>query len=186
MRLREAVEQRISAMSEKDRAAESRSICRRILQELPEDLSAVCLYVPLKTEVDIRPLFQEFRSLNVPIYLPRFEAGLLLFRRGDDPSNLGKGALGIPEPLITAELLPQSGSIIILVPGRAFDHTGGRLGRGNGGYDRFIRSYRSANIEVQFWGICFECQIVREVPREEHDEILDAVITARGKGVRDS
>lgn len=178
--LREAMTQRLNSLSEKERAAESRSICRRIVEGIPEMLDAVCLYVPLKTEADIQPLFSEFSKRNIPIYLPRFAANALEFRKWDG-KELAKGALNIPEPPANAELLPSQGHILVLVPGRAFDFHGGRLGRGNGGYDRWIKSYREQNPDAEFIGICFECQIMREIPMEEHDERVDTVITARGK-----
>lgn len=178
--LREAIAQRIVAMSEKDRAAESRSVCRRIAEYIPENLDAVCLYVPLKTEVNITPLFSEFSKRNIPIYLPRFSANALEFRKWDG-KELAKGALNIPEPPASADLLSTKGHILVLVPGRAFDSHGGRLGRGNGGYDRWMRFYRAQNPEAELLGICFECQMVREIPMEEHDERVDAVVTARGK-----
>ncbi|MFA7682254.1 MAG: 5-formyltetrahydrofolate cyclo-ligase, partial [Candidatus Peribacteraceae bacterium] len=67
-----------------------------------------------------------------------------------------------------------------LIPGRAFDRDGNRLGRGNGSYDHWIREQRTANPQTKIWGIAFECQIVPIVPTEEHDERVDALITARG------
>lgn len=182
-RLREAIAQRIAAMTEKERAAESRSICRRTREEVnlvPLD-TIICGYIPLKTEVDILPLLKELIEEGYSLFLPRFEAGVLTFRKAQDLSNLPKGALNIPEPALDAASLPLSGNVLCLVPGRAFDSQGGRLGRGNGGYDRWIKSYRVQNPKAQFLGICFECQMVREIPMEEHDECLDDVITARGK-----
>lgn len=182
-RLREAITQRITAMREKDRAAESRSICRRIREEI--DIvrydTIICGYIPLKTEVDILQLLKELLAEGYPLFLPRFEAGALTFRRMQDLSNLSKGALNIPEPALNAPSLPLNGNVLFLVPGRAFDRKGGRLGRGNGGYDRWIHSYRTRNPEARFFGVAFECQIVQEVPREEHDALLDIVITARGE-----
>lgn len=182
-RLREAIAQRIAAMSEKDRAAESRSVCRRIREQtdvLQRD-TMICGYIPLKTEVDILPLLKELHAEGYSVFLPRFEAGMLTFRKAEDFSNLPKGVLNIPEPLASAELLPTEARVIVLVPGRAFDLKGGRLGRGNGGYDRWIKFYRAQNPDAGFLGIGFECQIVREIPLEEHDERVDSVITARGK-----
>jgi len=180
--LREAIEKRLRALTEKDRRAESRSLCRRVIESIDTTLDAVCLYIPLKTEVDVEPLFAEFKSREVPIYLPRFASNALEFRRFEDRTKLVQGALNIPEPPSTSEVLPSHGKVLVLVPGRAFDKNGGRLGRGNGGYDRWIRSYRRANSEVHFLGVCFECQIVPEVPLEEHDERVDSIATAREMG----
>jgi 5-formyltetrahydrofolate cyclo-ligase len=63
---------------------------------------------------------------------------------------------------------------LIVVPGLAFTRDGLRLGRGGGYYDRLLAqlSPRAAKI-----GVCFEMQIVSELPIEPHDIRLDAVIT---------
>ncbi len=82
--------------------------------------------------------------------------------------------------------LEESLPAVVLVPGRAFDAKGARLGRGNGGYDKWIAQERSRNAPYQYWGVAFECQVVDEVPVEAHDQKLDAVVTARGFETRDS
>ncbi len=170
---------RIKAMSEKDRAAESRSVCRRVMEELGD--TSICVYSALPTEVDLTLLINELLEKNVPLYFPRFESGKNTFRRVNSLDELKVGSFGIMEPPITAEELPSDSPLIAIVPGRAFDKNGSRLGRGNGGYDHWIRDVRSKSPESKFWGVCFECQIVQEVPEEAHDERVDEVFTARGK-----
>ena len=178
--LRDAIKKRIAQMSEKDRAAESRSICRRILETLPDAPVMICAYNPITYEVDIRPLLEELLAKKYQLYLPRYEGGKNVFRKLEDLKDLTKGSFDILEPPRDAELLPGEGETIALVPSRAFDRMGGRLGRGNGGYDHWIAAQRSQNPQTQFWGICFDCQLVQEVPMEEHDERVDGVITGRG------
>lgn len=65
---------------------------------------------------------------------------------------------------------------LILVPGLAFDSTGHRMGRGGGFYDRWL----VGQLGVKKIGVCFSCQIVERVPREEHDIRLDALVTEEG------
>jgi 5-formyltetrahydrofolate cyclo-ligase len=65
----------------------------------------------------------------------------------------------------------------VLVPGRAFTKAGGRLGRGGGTYDRWINAQRKKNPATRFIGVCFRCQIIKELPMEEHDEKVDEVVT---------
>lgn len=192
--LRESITNRIKRMTEKERAAESRSICRRVLEELdfvgafgqmhlqnPQHDVSICLYSALPTEVDLTQLIEELLEKNVSLYFPRFESGKNVFRRVASLDELKPGSFGIMEPPITAEELPLDAPLIAIIPGRAFDRSGGRLGRGNGGYDHWIRDVRSKNSESKFLGVCFECQIVQGVPEEAHDERMDVVFTARGK-----
>lgn len=65
---------------------------------------------------------------------------------------------------------------LILVPGLAFDRAGHRMGRGGGVYDRWLEA-RPSTKKI---GLCFQCQIVEQVPREPHDMRMDAVLTEEG------
>ncbi len=94
-----------------------------------------------------------------------------------DPSALVVGTYGILEPPPEAE--PAGCAFdIILVPGLAFDRQGGRLGRGSGFYDRFLATVRGVRI-----GVCFDEQIVDEVPSEPHDSRVDFLLSPEGVGV---
>ena len=178
--LREAMKQRLQSFSSKEREAESRTLQRTLLKLLPDDLQILAAYMPLSDEPDIRPLLEELLSKGVRIFLPRFEGGGLVFREAKDLQSLTTGALNILEPPSHAPLLDPHVLTHVLVPGRAFDRLGNRLGRGNGGYDKWISIQKEANPATKFWGVCFECQIVSEVPVEDHDAKMDAIVTARG------
>lgn len=179
--LRQRIQERLQQMDAKQRAAEGRSVCRRILEHLPTAPCSICAYVPLITEVDVRPMLEEILKRGNALYLPRFE-GKLTFRRAEHLKDLKPGALKIPEPPEDAEELDPKMLDIALIPGRAFDRQGHRLGRGNGGYDVWITEQRKANPKTLFWGIAFEMQIVDRVPTEAHDAAVDEILTARGKG----
>lgn len=178
--LRLAIKDRLAQMSAKDHHAESTSLCRRILEQLPPAPMHLTAFFPLKDEVDIRPLLIALHERGDVLYLPRFESGKMVFRKAESLTDLPPGAFGIPEPPPTAPLLAPTDLTIALVPARAFNRKGERLGRGNGGYDIWIRAQRTANPRTQFWGICFERQLVDQIPMESHDEQVDAIVTARG------
>ncbi len=61
---------------------------------------------------------------------------------------------------------------IIVVPGVAFDKSCNRLGRGKAYYDKLLKNCNAKKI-----GICFDFQIVNEVPVDEHDIKMDIVIS---------
>ncbi|MFH1444290.1 MAG: 5-formyltetrahydrofolate cyclo-ligase [Candidatus Peregrinibacteria bacterium] len=177
--LRTAILERIQHMNAQERAAQSRSIERRILETLPTE-GAVCAYFPLQTEPDIRALLAELLTRNQPLYLPVFDGSTLVMRRVHDLSHLQASSFGIPEPSADAEILDPTETIVALIPGRAFDQAGGRLGRGNGGYDRWITAHRAENGESQYFGVAYDCQVVNVVPMEEHDAPVDGIFTPRG------
>jgi len=176
--LRRAIKERLDRMTPEERHAESRSLCRVLLKKLPIE-GVICAYFPLKTEADMRPLFQELLARGNKVYLPRFEDNKMVYRRlMNIDDNLVPGEFTIPEPPKTAEPLNQEEAKVILVPGRAFDKTGARLGRGSGGFDSWIAAHRKRHPATQFWGVCLQCQLVTEVPVEPHDEKMDIVATA--------
>ena len=178
--LRVAIKERLSHLSNKDRHAESRSLCRRVLEALPEGPLTIAAYFPLKDEADVRMLLQEFLARGDKVFLPRIENQKIVFRQMLSLTGLTDGMFGIPEPAEDDPPLDSATLDIALIPGRAFDARGNRLGRGNGGYDIWMRKQRAMNPKTQFWGLALECQLVPEMPMEEHDERVDAVITARG------
>jgi len=177
--LRKAIKERLDRLSDDDRQAESRTLCKELLLRIPKG-SVVVAYFPLKTEASLRPLMKDLLARGDTVFLPRFEDNKMVCRQMLDEESLIPGAFTIPEPSIDAPLLDMKTADFALVPGRAFDKKGNRLGRGNGGYDRWIKKFRAANNHAKVIGIALECQIVHEVPREDHDAVMDAIATARG------
>ena len=178
-RLRMSINERIDRMTKQERSAQGRTVSRLLLPCI-EAGSTVTAFFPLTNEVNIQPLLAELLKRGDAVYLPCFEEGDMVFRKMIDIESLQPGAFTIPEPSHTAKLLDPPILDIAIIPARAFDKTGNRLGRGNGGFDRWIRKQREVNPETKFIGVCLECQIVAEVPVEEHDEKVDAVATPRG------
>ena len=107
------------------------------------------------------------------LLFPRVEGDDLSMRVAGSPCELMRGTFGILSPAADAPERPWD---IVLVPGIAFDRAGGRLGRGRGFYDRFLARHSDATRV----GICFDEQLVANVPREAHDLYLHAVITPSG------
>ena len=175
------IKERLAHVQDRDRYPESRSLCKQLLKLLPKEPVHICAYFPLKDEADIRPLLPELLKRGCTLYLPRFAEKKLTFHRADDLDALKPGAFGIPEPLPTAPQLRPEDLQYALVPARAYDRGCNRLGRGNGGYDIWIRGQRKVNPTTVFWGVILEVQLINQVPMEAHDEIVDAVITARSK-----
>ncbi len=98
---------------------------------------------------------------------------------------------GVPEPVVgpgVRQFEPQQVGVV-LVPGVAFDENGGRVGRGGGFYDRFLSQWRAARLGSvrpgldspgpRVIGVAFDVQVLREVPRGPHDQVMDAIVTER-------
>ena len=66
---------------------------------------------------------------------------------------------------------------IVIVPAVVFDFEKNRIGFGGGYYDTFLKKVREKNKKVLFIGICYDFQIVDEVPTESHDMILNFIVS---------
>lgn len=177
---REAVKERIARLNARKRAAESRTIVRELKKYIGNEPRGIALYMPLSDEPDIAPLMKELSDAGWTIILPRKEEKTFSMRRARDLTKLVKGPIGPLEPTSDDPVAEPADIDIAVVPGRAFARDGRRMGRGNGGYDFWIRAQRKANPQTAFIGICFESQIFNDVPMEPHDERVDVVITSRG------
>ncbi len=65
----------------------------------------------------------------------------------------------------------------VIVPGVAFDRQGGRMGNGQGYYDRLLHRVR---LECALVAPCYECQLMDELAMGPHDVYMDKVVTQAG------
>lgn len=180
--VRKEIEGRIAKMTLTERGKENVDVCNTLLAQIPDD-AVVCGYMPLPTEIDIRPLLEQLLKRGQEVHLPRYEDGNIVFCRITDLKTLTEGRYNIPEPPKDAQVLEDGKAEIVLVPGRAFDIHGNRLGRGGGGYDKWISKQREANSNTKFLGLAFSRQMIDEVPTEPHDQKVDDVITPKSSGI---
>lgn len=152
----------------------SQALCAALISR-PEYAQArtVAIFDPLKSEPDVSKLWQ--LAPRTFVY-PRIVDETLQFFSVADPSEL-ETAPGVPfrEPALDPErAVPLSQIDLILVPGLAFTLDGHRLGRGGGYYDRLLAVLPSRAARI---GVCFSFQVVPGLPMENHDELVDAVVT---------
>lgn len=179
--LRASLKERLKRLSPEDRARESRSLCKRLLQALPTEQGVLCVFYPMKgSEADIAETFPVLLERGWKLFFPRFEGADFAFRRVEALGALVPGRYGLMEPTKDDEPLGIEAVTIAIIPGLGFDATGGRIGRGNGGYDRWLRELRAKNPVARVWGVALDCQMVTRVPREHHDQTVDLVVTPRG------
>lgn len=135
-------------------------------------------YWPIGTEMDVRTAMRDLERLGHPLCLPAMVTSdsPLVFRAWGNGDPLEEAAFGTSEPGADApKLTPE----ILLVPGLAFDAEGFRLGYGLGYYDRTIQELRDAGGLLAI-GIAYAAQLIEAVPREDHDQPLDLIVTENG------
>lgn len=169
-----------AAMAEPARRVASARI-RMLLMTLPELTSARALlaFAPTPVEVDIDPLLRERLAAGVDLLVPWVEGSeLRLGLVRDLDADLEAGWRGVREPRARARR-PAPPRLVeaALVPGVGFDARGHRLGHGGGHFDRLLAG---VSPRAPLVGVAYACQLVAEVPVEEHDVALDAVVTEAG------
>lgn len=130
----------------------------------------VLLYHSLKDEVQTHAFIEKWHQKK-RIILPVVVGNELELRIYTQLNYLSIGSYGIAEP-IGEPFIDYASIDLALIPGVAFDAAGHRLGRGKGYYDKLLPHIAATKI-----GICFPFQLIAEVPAEEFDVCMDAVIT---------
>ncbi len=141
--------------------------------EIFKTSSSVALFASLGDELSTDNVIQKW-SQSKRVLLPRIGDNYSMEFYEYNPSTLSSGAYGIFEPQ-SGEPLPSSDIDLVIVPGVAFTHDGKRLGRGKGYYDRYLSS---CGMRAKTIGVCYPHQIVDYLPTEEHDVVMDLVVTS--------
>jgi len=167
------------ARNELDRAAckEASANAADNLLDLPElaDVGVILAYAALPAEIDPLSAISRLRRRGVKIAYPRIEApGVLGIHFVDHELDLIAGPFGLAQPSEHAPRAPLSAVDAVIVPGVAFDQGGTRLGYGGGYYDRLLPSLRYDTLRV---GYAFDEQLLTVIPAEEHDELVDVIVT---------
>ncbi len=137
---------------------------------LPEAGGIVAGYMPIRSELDPRPLMLALASEGFRLALPRTQAQGLVFHAYQPGDALEQGPFGTLHPF---EDQPVVSPATILTPLLAFDIRGTRLGYGKGYYDRAFAGLPNA----RRIGLGYTMQQVVTVPSGPHDAELDAVFT---------
>lgn len=174
--LRAAMRQVLVSVPPAAWAGWSRAAARRVVT-LPRFASSrvVMLYFPMQSELNPEDVAAAAWASGKIVCLPRadWNAGSM------QPVRINEWGPGLDSPVRGVRQPGEGGEVVdpglidfVLVPGLAFDASGGRLGRGGGFYDRFLVGVRAFRV-----GAGLDEQVVDAVPMGPHDARLDAVVT---------
>ncbi len=177
--LRHRMRARLREVPEAVCATWSEALCAQLMGGILEDWkgSTVALFGGMAGEADLRSLVPWLESQGGSAVFFDFAEGHLQPRHVRHLAQLKRGTFGVWIPDDSCPVLPVSELQLILTPGLAFDEQGGRLGRGGGYFDRLFGMPATT---AQRLGICFECQLVPQVPMEGHDARVQALLTEKG------
>ncbi len=140
----------------------------------------ILLYVNSSIQVKTESIIKKCYGIDKIVVLPAFipsSFSMKLYKVDDPDKNLKQGSRGIPEPdQDKNKIVPIDRIDIAIIPSVALDEKGGRIGSGEGYYDRIIPQLPITTRKV---GLAFESQIIQQVPMESHDKHIDIIITEK-------
>jgi len=174
--LRQQCRQIRQGLGEAARSQASLDICASIEGWTVFRHSAVILtYMPMKAEVDLRPLLERHPEKRwlIPRIAP--EADHSMYFHPYDPNQLVRHPFGMDEPAADLPIVSPEEIQLALVPGVAFDQCGWRLGYGGGYFDRFLRNFSGVSL-----GVVFQALLLKTLPHDEHDVSMQWLVTEKG------
>lgn len=172
-------------MPSSQREEKSREILRTLTDtSVYQQADILLTYVEYQSEVMTTPLIQQALSEQKQVFAPKVVGEDMVFYRIDGMDSLTEGYKGIREP-VSGEIFSyqkaesKGRTILMLMPGAVFDTARHRIGYGKGFYDRYLECLSKETMEIHTAALCFSCQMLEQIPYEEHDIRPEMVLTEK-------
>ena len=172
--LRRQIREQKRAMTEEQIVAASSRLGELFLN-CPQYKEAQTIYgyLPYNQEVRTVPMLEQALKEGKRVAVPKCYGDEMRFIYMDDLSKVEKGYANIPEP-IADEPVADDKTALVLMPGMAFTKDGKRMGYGGGFYDKFL----AAEPNHPTVALCYDFQMVEDLPTEDYDIPVDCVLWA--------
>ena len=175
--LRKEMRTRRRAVSGDVRAAVSHRICGKLLandavRRALSNGAPIAVYLASLDEIDLSDFIVAALERGAALAAPRWTGSCYEMVPLKSMSNLVAGPHGILEP--ASDVGEGVSPNVWILPGLAFTASGKRMGYGGGWYDRFLAAAEPSSVKL---GVAYEFQVVDDLPTEDHDMLLDGVIT---------
>jgi len=170
---------KIQALPDEEVREKTRKIQERVF-DFANYLEArvVLMYLPRENEVATRQIIDRTYEYNKIVVIPLFETGskkIRLFKVDDLQKDLRTDPSGRRQPdPARCRPMPIDSIDIAIVPGIVFDEKGGRIGFGEGYFDRLIPNLPITTRKVT---LALDEQVLPQIPSESLDKSVDIIIT---------
>lgn len=172
-RLRERLKLARKALPQQQRAEFDQAIHARLRARV-DHAGAVFCYVSTDIEVNTREVIDRLRMLGKTVLVPKIiNMEKMIAVRFEGWEKLRAGQLGILTPENAEEW--HSPVDLCITPGLGFTPDGKRIGYGKGYYDKWF----AAHPHTARTALCYECQIVDDMPATDTDVRVDQIITEK-------
>lgn len=167
--------------SEESARVAQKKLTEFISEQIP-NTKYIASYCPIQSEIDPTGAARKLATLGYPLCLPVVcsKNQPLKFRAWKLNEKLVKGEYGVSIPESGDWVIPG----LIIVPLLAYDEEGYRLGYGGGYYDRTLEQLKKEN-KVLAVGFAFSGQFFQDIPKNDYDHKLDALVSEKGITVFD-
>ena len=177
--IRQETVQKIAALSAKEIAEKTKAIENRLF-DFANFLESkiILLYVNNPHEVRTANILKRAYNYNKIVVLPAYSTEnfeMELKKIDNLKKDLHQGPRDILQPDESrCKVVPIDKIDIAVIPAVALDEKGGRIGSGEGYYDRLIPRLAITTRKV---ALALEVQIIPQAPIESHDKHVDIIIT---------
>lgn len=178
--LRESMKILRDSIKTGEKIAKDKDIYEKVINSTYyKEARVIMVYVSMGSEVDTLSIITHALGNNKVICVPKV-INLREGMKAIEIHNLQElkkcGKYNILEPEDFDNEIKAESVDLFLVPGLAFDSSGGRIGYGAGFYDRFLKDSRRDALKL---GLSYDFQLIKEVPMEDSDIRLDHIIYCR-------
>ena len=173
-KIRKEILAKRNILSDKDINEKSDLIIKNLASYI-ENVQNIMIFMDMKTEVKITKLLELYpkknffiskitNSKNREMKINKYNKNeLILHKFGYYESS--------SNDFYDEEILD-----VVIVPALAFDSKKNRIGFGGGYYDTFLEKVRQKNNKALFIGVCYDFQIIDNIPTENNYVTLDFVV----------
>ena len=166
-KIRKEILAKRNILSDKDINKKSDLIIKNLASYI-ENVQNIMIFMDMKTEVKITKLLELYPKKNFFISKITNSNNREMKINKYNKNELILHKFGYYEE----EILD-----VVIVPALAFDSKKNRIGFGGGYYDTFLEKVRKSNNKALFIGVCYDFQIIDNIPTEKHDVTLDFVVS---------
>ncbi|XP_058794657.1 5-formyltetrahydrofolate cyclo-ligase isoform X2 [Phymastichus coffea] len=157
-----------------------------LLVSLPQYKAShrISLYLSIPNEVDTIPILKDMFAKGKEAFVPRYHGQkmeMVKINSMEDYHKLPLTKWNIKQPSVNEireNALDNGGLDLVILPGMAFTKNGKRLGHGMGYYDKYLHMItRCQNKKPYTIAVAFNEQLHEDIPTNEQDFILDAILT---------
>ena len=174
-KIRKEILAKRNILSDKDINKKSDLIIKNLASYI-ENVQNIMIFMDMKTEVKITKLLELYSKKNFFISKITNSKNREMKINKYNKNELILHKFGYYESS-SNDFYDEEILDVVIVPAVAFDSKKNRIGFGGGYYDTFLEKVRKKNNKALFIGVCYDFQIIDNIPTEKHDVTLDFVVS---------